>query len=131
MIYIDVNKMNKNELKIIIFILVGGISALIDVGGLYILNKLMLLDGTISVTIAFMLGLIFNYFCHTYFTFNKSVAAGNLIKYLMVVLINYLTTVLLIYLMQAVYIDIIIAKVITLPIVAVITFLLSNKWVYK
>lgn len=117
--------------KIFVFLLVGGGSAIIDIGTLYVLAKILLINNSLSISIAFFCGLIFNYFCHTYFTFNKSANTGNLVKYLIVVLVNYLVTISLIQLLQILSIDIVIAKVITLPIVAIITFLLSNKWVYK
>lgn len=117
--------------KIFIFLLVGGSSALIDVGSLYLLSKVFLLNNTISITIAFLLGLVFNYLCHTYITFGNSANGKNLIKYLVVVLVNYLTTLFLISLMQSVGVELIIAKLITLPVIASITFVLSNKWVYK
>lgn len=117
--------------KSLVFLLVGSLSALIDVGTLYFLNKMLSMNESLSISIAFFCGLIFNYFCHTYFTFNKSANTGNLVKYLIVVLVNYLVTISLIQLLQILSIDIVIAKVITLPIVAIITFLLSNKWVYK
>lgn len=117
--------------KVILFLFVGASSALIDVGSLYILNKVIIVDKVVSITIAFLLGLIFNYFCHTYITFSNSANSKNLIKYLIVVVINYLVTISLVQLMQMINFDIIAAKIITLPIVAVITFLLSSKWVYK
>lgn len=117
--------------KIIIFLFVGCSSALIDVGALYILSKLLLVSEGLSVSVAFTAGLIFNYLCHTYLTFNKSVTQSNIIKYLIVVLINYLLTLGLIKIQTQFNIDIVIAKIITLPIVAMVTFILSNKWVYK
>lgn len=117
--------------KVILFLLIGASSSLIDVGSLYILNKVLIVDKVFSITIAFLLGLVFNYFCHTYITFSNSANSKNLIKYLIVVLLNYLTTLFLINLMELVGIELIIAKIITLPVVALITFVLSNKWVYK
>lgn len=117
--------------KVILFLLIGASSSLIDVGSLYILNKVLIVDKVFSITIAFLLGLVFNYLCHTYITFGNSANGKNLIKYLIVVLVNYLVTISLIQLMQMVNIDIVIAKIITLPVVAAITFLLSSKWVYK
>lgn len=117
--------------KILIFLIVGGCSAIIDVGSLYVLSKIILTNESLSVSIAFILGLIFNYLCHTYVTFEKSATKSNVIKYLIVVLINYLLTLGLIKLQIQFGIAIVIAKIITLPIIAVVTFILSNKWVYK
>lgn len=117
--------------KVVIFLFVGGGSALIDLGVLYALTNILILPPDLSVSIAFISGLIFNYICHTYFTFGKSVTKVNLIKYLMVVMINYLLTLTLVNFQLALGFSIILAKIITLPIIAIITFILSNKWVYK
>lgn len=117
--------------KIIIFLFVGAGSALIDIGILYLLNKIAMYNKELSISVAFISGLIFNYLCHTYLTFNKSVTQYNIIKYLIVVLVNYLLTLGLIKIQMQFDVDIVIAKIITLPIVAMVTFILSNKWVYK
>ena len=98
---------------------------------LYLLNEVVNIPSTLSISIAFISGLIFNYICHTYFTFGKSATKGNFIKYLMVVMINYLLTLTLVNFQLALGFSIILAKIITLPIIAIITFILSNKWVYK
>lgn len=117
--------------KMVIFLFVGSGSALIDLGVLYALTNMIILPPDLSVSIAFISGLIFNYICHTYLTFGKSVTKGNLIKYLIVVIINYLLTLMLINIQLELGISIVLAKIITLPIIAIITFILSNKWVYK
>ncbi|AUI67105.1 MULTISPECIES: GtrA family protein [Glaesserella] len=117
--------------RIIIFLFVGIGSALIDIGVLYVLNKNVVWENSLSISIAFICGLIFNYLCHTYFTFEKHATKSNAFKYLIVVLINYVLTLWVIKLQIQFGVDIILAKVITLPIVAAVTFILSNKWVYK
>lgn len=118
--------------QLIKFLLVGISSALVDVGGLYLFSKILKWNNELSVTIAFLLGLCFNYFAHTYFTFQKKADVGNLTKYLILVLINYLNTLSLIYVLSEwLGIDIIIAKIITLPIIAITTFVISKNWVYK
>ncbi|OOF42974.1 dTDP-glucose-4-keto-6-deoxy-D-glucose reductase [Rodentibacter rarus] len=118
--------------QIIIFFIVGSSSALVDIGCLYVFNKILFWNNEISISLAFILGLIFNYFSHTYFTFQNKASVGNLIKYLILVLLNYVNTIVLMYLLiEFLDIDIIVAKVITLPIIAVTTFVISKIWVYK
>ena len=118
--------------QILVFLFVGGNSALIDVGSLYLFSKMLDWNNELSVTIAFLLGLVFNYFAHTHFTFQKKVGVVNLTKYLILVLINYLNTLFLIYVLNEwLSVDIVIAKVITLPIIAITTFVISKIWVYK
>ncbi|MBN6064010.1 GtrA family protein [Aggregatibacter actinomycetemcomitans] len=118
--------------QIIIFLFVGGSSSLVDIGSLYLFNKVLLCNNELSISSSFTLGLIFNYFANTYFTFKEKANVGNLVKYLILVLLNYINTIVLMYLLiELVHIDIIIAKVITLPFIAVTTFVISKVWVYK
>ena len=124
-------KLEKHK-QFVIFLFVGGSSALVDIGSLYLFNKILLWNNELSISLAFILGLVFNYFSHTYFTFQDKASIGNLIKYLILVLFNYINTIILMYLLtEFLDIDIIIAKVITLPVIAVTTFIISKIWVYK
>lgn len=124
-------KLEKHK-QFIIFLFVGGSSALVDIGSLYLFNKILLWNNELSISLAFILGLVFNYFAHTYFTFQNKASVVNLIKYLILVLLNYINTIVLMYLLtEFLHIDIIIAKVITLPIIAITTFVISKIWVYK
>ena len=124
-------KLEKHK-QFVIFLFVGGSSALVDIGSLYLFNKILLWNNELSISLAFILGLVFNYFSHTYFTFQDKASIGNLIKYLILDLLNYINTIILMYLLtEFLDIDIIIAKVITLPVIAVTTFIISKIWVYK
>lgn len=124
-------KLEKHK-QFVIFLFVGGSSALVDIGSLYLFNKILLWNNELSISLAFILGLVFNYFSHTYFTFQDKASIGNLIKYLILVLFNYINTIILMYLLtEFLDIDIIVAKVITLPVIAVTTFIISKIWVYK
>ncbi|MBN6071050.1 GtrA family protein [Aggregatibacter actinomycetemcomitans] len=116
----------------IIFLFVGSSSALVDIGCLYLFSKILLWNNELSISLAFILGLVFNYFSHTYFTFQEKANVGNLVRYLILVLLNYINTIVLMYfLTELLHIDIIVAKVITLPFIAVNTFVISKVWVYK
>ena len=117
--------------KFFIFLLVGGCSALIDIGALYLLSKVLLWNNVLSISIAFILGLVFNYLCHTYITFSSKATKKNIIKYLFVVLFNYIVSLLGVNLLIIIGVDIVIARIITLPIIAVITYYLSSVWIYK
>ncbi|WP_233139564.1 GtrA family protein [Aggregatibacter actinomycetemcomitans] len=118
--------------QLVKFFSVGGISALVDIGCLYLFSKILLWNNELSISLAFILGLVFNYFSHTYFTFQEKANVGNLVKYLILFLLNYINTIVLMYLViELLHIDIIVAKVITLPIIAVTTFVISKVWVYK
>ena len=109
----------------------GGGSAVIDIGVLYLLNKIAMYNKELSISIAFISGLIFNYLCHTYITFGAKATKTNIIKYLFVVLFNYIVSLLGVNLLIIIGVDIVIARIITLPIIAVITYYLSSVWIYK
>ncbi|QPB43161.1 GtrA family protein [Rodentibacter haemolyticus] len=118
--------------QVLIFLFVGSTSAILDVLGLFILSKVLLVDNYLSVIIAYLLGLAYNYVCHTYLTFNNKMNFNNILKFLSLVIFNYLLTVLLIYIIHDLLgVDLIIAKILTLPAIAISTFSISKYWVYR
>ncbi|MFA0049347.1 GtrA family protein [Vibrio sp. 10N.261.51.F11] len=122
----------KMNWSFIIFCVVGGVSAIVDVLSLILLSKYLLINDNISITLAFLLGLLVNYFLHTYLTFKSTPTKSNLAKFMIVVAVNYLLTILLIHTIISVSnFDIVIAKIITLPVIAIIGYITSKIWVYN
>lgn len=118
--------------RFIVFCLVGLLSSFLDLLVLYILNLYIFDYLYISVTLAFIAGLVVNYIFHTKITFGTSLEKSNAIKFMSVVLFNYFLTVSVIEIsVFAFSLNVVIAKVISLPIIAVSGFLLSKHWVYK
>lgn len=116
----------------IVFCFVGGVSAIVDVFSLILLSKCLATNGNISITVAFLLGLLVNYVLHTYFTFKSTPTKSNLAKFMIVVAVNYFLTILLINtIINFTDVDIVIAKIITLPVIAIIGYLTSKIWVYN
>lgn len=116
----------------IIFCMVGGVSAVVDITSLFILSDYFNFKSILSVSLAFFLGLVVNYYLHTYLTFKTAANKSNLVKFLIVVGVNYTITIVLIeFLTSYVELGLIISKVITLPIIAISGFFLSKLWVYN
>ncbi len=128
----NISSVIKRYIPIIIFLFIGVTSAIIDVGSLYILKKFFSLGDIIAISIAFLLGLIFNYICNTYLTFKSRISKERFIRYLILVIINYLITLFLINILIELFtVNIILAKIISLPIIVVISYSVSKSWVYK
>lgn len=122
----------QNIIPFFVFCLVGGTSAIVDISSLYCLSNVLDISDFVSISISYLLGLIVNYYLHTYFTFKKSASKSNLIKFIIVVCINYIITISLVsILVNVLLVGLILSKVITLPIIAVTGFLLSKLWVYN
>ncbi|TQQ17503.1 GtrA family protein [Vibrio cholerae] len=117
--------------KFIIYILVGLVSSFIDTYSLYFFSSVNL-SIDLSVSLAFILGLLSNYLMHSMITFKSGVAKNSFVKYLVVVAFNYLLTLILIKIMiDLLDIGLIMSKIITLPIISVVGFISSKLWIYK
>lgn len=121
--------MNQQFIK---FIIVGGLSALIDLSVIYYLASLGFSD-FISVTFGFIFGLLGNYFMHALYTFETRklyIASG--MKFAIVVGINYVITLACISLLtNTLGINLIAAKIVSLPFIAINGYLLSKHWVFS
>lgn len=130
--YSALSKIVNRSKTFIIFCLVGVVSAVVDLSVLYILNNIFVETLIISVTLAFIAGLVANYILHTNITFRTKVSTINAIKFSIVVVLNYFLTLAVIkFCVDFASFGVILSKVISLPIVAVSGFVLSKYWVYK
>lgn len=111
---------------------VGGVgSIVIDLLVLWGLLHIGLAD-LISVTLAFIFGMVFNYLFHAKVTFNGNRSVSSLIRYLTGVAVNYVLTVVVIIFGQYIFgLETIIGKIISLPLVAVNGYLLSRYWIFN
>ncbi|WP_050010615.1 GtrA family protein [Herbaspirillum sp. B65] len=112
------------------FIIVGAITALIDIG----LMQLLIWVGVyylVAATLGFFVGLLANFSLHTRVTFGAEYSHSVLVRFVTVVFINYFTTLLIVHLFQITLNEPLLGKLISLPVVAVNGFFLSKNWVYK
>ncbi len=116
--------------KFVVYVIVGSLSAIID---LTTLNILISLDITqwLAVTVAFFSGFVFNVKAHALFTFASPLTSKSALKFTAVVAVNYLQTLLLIEALTSLSCSLTTAKVVSLPIIAVSGFLLGRHWAFK
>lgn len=116
--------------QFLVYIVVGVLSALIDIGTMQALLWLAF-DYRIAVSIAFALGLTFNYLCHERVTFRAKRSASTLVRYGILVLANYGLTLLCVHLSVTYLDNVLTGKVVSLPLVAVNGFLWGRYWVFR
>ncbi len=116
--------------QLLTFLVVGGLSAVIDVG----LMKLLLVQGVpvvAATSIAFCTGLAFNLLCHARYTFGSALDAATVARYLCVVALTYGLTLGFVQAAQALGVDPMIGKIAALFVVPVIGFLCGKYWVFR
>lgn len=116
--------------QLLTFLVIGGLSALIDVG----LMTWLLWEGMATVpatSIAFFTGLVFNLTGHARFTFSARIAPATVVRYLCVVALTYSVTLGCVGLAEAMDIRPEVGKIVALFIVPVIGFVLGKYWVFK
>ena len=116
--------------QFIVYIVVGIVSALIDVG----LLQLLLFFGIhylVAATFGFAVGLLVNFFLHSRITFKEDYAHSIFARYLVVVFINYALTLVVVQVFHNWLAMPVLGKVFALPVVAINGFFLSRHWIYK
>lgn len=116
--------------RFVIYIGVGIICALIDIG----LMQLLALFGAhfmVATTAGFAAGLVVNFLLHTHVTFSASYSHGALMRYLIVVAVNYALTLASVAIFHA-WLDMaLLGKLLSLPLVAVNGYWLGKLWIYR
>ena len=116
--------------KFVVYVLVGCVSATIDLASLWVLIGLNT-PHWLAVTLAFIAGFVFNAWAHALFTFEAPLTQQIGIRFTAVVGVNYLLTLLIIQTLTAFSLSLIAAKVVALPIIAASGFLLSKHWAFR
>lgn len=118
--------------QFMVFVMVGVVSALIDVSVMQ-----ALLHAGVHLTIAtaagFGLGLVANYLLHSKVTFqhHATMSAAAMTKFALVVLVNFGITLAFVYLSQRFVGSALAGKLASLPVVAINGFVLSKFWVFR
>lgn len=113
------------------YVVVGGISAAVDVAALWALLQLAV-PRALAVAIAMAAGMVVNYALHHRFTFRSSRAVGarSVALYLAAVAGNYLLTLALIEIGVRFGLGVIAAKILSLPVIAATGFLFTRRFVF-
>ncbi len=112
------------------FLLVGAISAIVDIGAFWLLLdwKLSL---QVSATVSFISGLIVNFSLHSFYTFSSKIDIPKAIKFIAVVAINYAISIFFVYFFVYCSLSPLMGKIFSLPVIAINGFMLSRGWVYR
>ena len=116
--------------KLMVYVIVGSVSAIIDLLTLRILLGLNT-PQLPAVTIAFIAGFVFNLKSHALFTFVSALTKKSALRFTSVVGVNYLLTLAIIEALSNFSFTIITAKVISLPVIAISGYLLGRYWAFK
>ena len=116
--------------KFLIYVIVGSISALIDLLTLGILLGINT-PQWLSVTIAFTTGFVFNLKAHALFTFVSPLTRKAGLRFTAIVAVNYILTLTTIETLTAFSLSLFTAKVVSLPIIAASGFFLGRYWAFK
>ena len=116
--------------QFLVYIGVGGLSALVDVGTLQALLWLAL-DHRLAVTAGYVLGTVVNYLCHERFTFRARRSTATMLRFCVLLLVNFTLTMLLVQLSVALLDSVMIGKFVAMPLVAVNGFLCGRYWVFR
>ena len=116
--------------KFVVYVIVGSLSAIIDLTTLNILITLYTTQW-LAVGVAFIVGFVFNVKAHALFTFVSPLTSKSALKFTAVVAVNYLLTLLIIESLTVLSYSLMTAKVVSLPIIAVSGYLLGRHWAFK
>lgn len=116
--------------KFMVYVIVGSVSAIIDMLTLSILLEINTPQWP-AVTIAFIAGFVINLKAHAMFTFASPLTRKSALRFSAVVAVNYLLTIAIIETLAIFSFNIITAKVVSLPIVATSGYLLGRHWAFK
>jgi putative flippase GtrA len=113
------------------FLIVGGLSAAVDAGSLYVLHGVLDIWLPVATAIAFLVAFGINFGLNRIWTFE---ATGNarwhLVRYGSLVLVNLALTVLLVQALTWLGLIYLVSKVLTTATLAVSNYFVSRRWVF-
>lgn len=116
--------------QLLVFLVGGGLSALIDVG----LMQGLILGGVnyvFATSAGFVVSLIFNYAFHARLTYASRLSGPSFGRYLSVVALNYCLTLGCVTVAVTTSGVAIWGKLLALPLVAAVSFVLGKHWIFK
>ena len=116
--------------KLIKFVIVGGTSAVIDIGLLVLLREGAGIAIPIATTIAFWTALFYNFALNRAWSFGVSAVRAPFARYLVVVGLNYLLTLAIVTGGVSYGAPYVIAKIVAIGVGTLGTFLAYDRWVF-
>lgn len=120
----------RHSRQFMVFLLVGIVSAILDLG---MLSALIQLGSHpyLAVSIAFLCGLGINLWLHSRLTFQTNLSTQNALRFLIVVGMNWLIILGVVFIFEQLGNSYLFGKLVSLPLVAIHGFLWSRLWVFK
>ena len=116
--------------QFLLFLGVGVLSALIDVG----LMQLLIVGGCnviVATSVGFATGLVVNYTLHARVTFQSPFTPHGFARFMCLVGVNYLFTLACVGLSMHLIGIAVVGKLVSLPLIAVNGFLIGKRWIFK
>lgn len=117
--------------KLTRFVIVGGTSAVIDVGLLALLREVGGLPIPVATTISFWTALVYNFSLNRAWSFDSDRVGTPFVRYLVVVGLNYLVTLAIVTGGDAAGVPYILAKLFAIGFGTLGTFVSYDRWVFK
>lgn len=116
--------------QFLIYVSVGLVSALVDVGLMQLLISANI-HYLAAATFGFISGFAVNFFLHARITFQKDFSFSMFARYVAVVAANYGLTLVLVQVFYYWLSMPVLGKIVSLPVIAITGFILSKYWIYK
>jgi putative flippase GtrA len=113
-----------------LFVIVGGASALIDLGLFELIHWLGVVAAFASGC-SFLASTLVNYWANRQFVFNNRFTWGNLVRYFTLVAANLVVSMLLVFAGTQLGVDATLAKLASMCVIVVVNYFLSRRWVFQ
>jgi putative flippase GtrA len=114
------------------YLLAGGVSLLLDVTTLFVLHGLLRTQLAVATTIAYVVGLLCNYWINRWWVFAGSQSHGrSALRYGLLVVFNYSATIVIVTSLTAAGLPYVIGKLIAVGGTLVWNFLAYRHWVFS
>ena len=113
------------------FLIVGGLSVVVDAGLLYILHGRLGMWLPPATAISFLAGFVVNFGLNRQWSFSGAGSLRHqLVRYLALVAVNLLCTVAMVQLLTWAGVPYLVAKVFTTACLSTINYFISRKWIF-
>lgn len=116
--------------QLFLFCIVGGASALIDIGVMQLFIRAGVHYG-LSTSLGFFISLIFNFVFQAKVTFKAVSSFTTIFKFACLIAINYMLTMVFVICSKNFFDQALFGKILSLPVIAVNSFLWSRYWVFS
>lgn len=122
--------------RLLHYIVTGGVSAIVDIGGVYIVRSIFPNGLALAVIVGFFAGFLVNFAMNKLWTFQKRgdgyrKTQRQFVLYVLLVAFNLLFTYLVIRLLSSIGVELLYAKVFTIGCTTLWNYVLYKKYIFK